>query len=65
VVFPADFCELGVERFLADLDRFPSIRGDILKSLERAALDKGDWRLVYPSSVRLTLTAESGCALIA
>jgi hypothetical protein len=59
VVFPADFCELGVERFLADLGRFAAIRVDILASLERAATAKGDWRLVYPPSVWPKLTAES------
>lgn len=51
VVFPADFCELGVARFLTDLDRFAPIRADIIASLEQAAAARGDWRLVYPSSV--------------
>lgn len=59
VVFPADFCELGVERFLADLGRFAAIRTDILASLERAVTAKGDWRLVYPSSVWPKLFTES------
>jgi hypothetical protein len=44
VVFPADFCELGVERFLADLSRFAAIRTDILASLERATVGRGDRR---------------------
>jgi very-short-patch-repair endonuclease len=52
VVFPADFCELGIERFYGDLDRFAAIRSDIIASLERAAITRGDWRLVYPTSVR-------------
>lgn len=61
VVFPADFCELGVDRFLADLNRFTVIRADIVASLERAAAAKGDWRLVYPPSVRSKLTANGAC----
>jgi hypothetical protein len=51
VVFPADFCELGVARFLDDLERFPAQRSDILGSMERATVIKGDWRLVYPTSM--------------
>jgi hypothetical protein len=48
--YPADFCELGVERFLNDLDRFSAIRGDILESLARANDRVGDWRIIYPPS---------------
>lgn len=59
VIFPADFSELGVERFLKDLSCFTAIRADILASLERAATAKGDWRLVYPPSARSKLTAVS------
>jgi hypothetical protein len=58
VVFPADFCELGVERFLADLDRFAPTRTDILASLERAAVRQGDWRFVYPPSLCKALRRE-------
>lgn len=50
-LLPADFCELGIQRFLDDLDRFAYIRSDILGSLKRAAEEKGDWRLVYPPSL--------------
>ena len=46
VVFPADFCELGIERFLNDLGRFAAIRSDIVVSLKRAATTRGDWRLI-------------------
>jgi hypothetical protein len=52
VIFPADFCELGIERFQRDLDRFASIKVDILTSLQKAATDRGDWRLVYPPKLR-------------
>lgn len=51
-LLPADFCELGIQRFLDDLDRFAYIRSDILGSLKRAAEEKGNWRLVYPPSLR-------------
>jgi hypothetical protein len=57
VVFPADFCELGIERFLGDLCRFAAIRPDIIASLKRAETTRGDWRLVYPRSVRDHLTS--------
>ena len=59
VIFPADFCELGVARFLGDLDRFETIGADILVSVERAAATRADWRLVYPPSVRQILIAKS------
>jgi hypothetical protein len=62
VIFPADFCELGVARFLNDLDLFAAIRGDILASLKRAAAARGDWRIVYPPSVRKVLADASEAA---
>jgi hypothetical protein len=49
VVFPADFCELGLARFEADLMRFSYIKADILASLKRAML-KRDAYEVYPPS---------------
>lgn len=52
VVFPADFCELGIRRFLDDLDRFSFIAADIRASLEAAVERLGDWRLVYPPTMR-------------
>jgi len=52
VVFPADFCELGVQRFLADLTRFGCIADDIRTSLAAAVERLGDWQLVYPPSLR-------------
>lgn len=51
VVFPADFCELGVDRFLADIDNFACVKGEILDSLEQAVAKHGDWRIVYPPSL--------------
>jgi len=52
VVFPADFCELGIARFERDLDRFSYIAADIIDSLANAVESKGDWRLVFPPSMR-------------
>lgn len=52
VVMPADFCELGVQRFLNDLERFVAVAGDIAASLRVAETRLGDWRLVYPPSLR-------------
>jgi hypothetical protein len=50
VVMPADFCELGLARFEADLRRFDYIRDDILRSLRRAMKKRGDWRVICPPS---------------
>lgn len=52
VVYPADFCELGIDRFLSDLDKFSCVKHEILDSLEQATTTRGDWRLVYPPRVR-------------
>ena len=52
VVMPADFCELGISRFEADLERFSYIRQEILESLRRAIKSRGDWRKVCPPSRR-------------
>lgn len=52
VVFPCDFCELGVDRFRADLRRFDYVAPDIRKSLRNAIDKRGDWRPVIPPSLR-------------
>jgi len=51
VVFPADFCELGVLRFVRDLERFACIAPAIWQSLE-VAIKGRDWRTVLPLSLR-------------
>lgn len=48
---PTNFNELGVERFLNDLDRFSFIKEDIINSLKDKILEKGDIRLVLPKSL--------------
>lgn len=58
-MFPADFCELGIERFKHDLDRFAFIRTDILKSLRDTALQKGDSPLIYPTPLRSRVEEEA------
>jgi len=60
VIFPADFCEIGIERFRSDLERFSPIRTDIEQSLRRACAAKGDWRLVYPPSLCPAEVARQG-----
>ncbi len=52
VVMPADFCELGVQRFVADLQRFAAVAKEIAESLRAAEARLRDWRLVYPLSLR-------------
>lgn len=52
VVMPADFCELGVQRFVADLQWFAAVAKEIAESLRAAEARLRDWRLVYPLSLR-------------
>jgi hypothetical protein len=59
-LLPAHFCGLGIQRFLEDLERFASIRSDILDSLTKATEKKGDWRLVYPPSLHDKLSRSIG-----
>lgn len=62
VIFPADFCELGIARFERDLNQFACIESDIMDSLARASEAKGDWRLVYPPSFYRKLQGQTGAA---
>lgn len=49
-VLPADFCSLGYERFLRDIERFLYIKDDILASLHyKHKKYKGDWNRVLPT----------------
>lgn len=50
-LLPADFCELGVAKFCADLERFHPVRAEIVASLNKAAEKLGDWRKVWPPSL--------------
>jgi len=52
MVYPSDFCELGIEKFKYDLDfRFKYIKDDILDSLKDKISKRGDIRLVLPPSL--------------
>ena len=51
-VLPADFCELGIEKFENDLNnRFEWARNEILESIENKIKKLKDWRLVLPPSL--------------
>lgn len=48
-VLPADFCSLGYERFLRDIERFSYIKDDIFASLSNKYNKyNGDWNRVLP-----------------
>lgn len=48
---PADFCELGVERFKQDLIFYDCIKSEILESLKIKLQKLGDIRAVLPKSL--------------
>ena len=51
-LFPASFCELGVERFINDLDALPSqVRGAVIESLRKRVKEYG-LEYVLPSLLR-------------
>lgn len=51
-LLPADFCELGVERFKNDLNKFKPIKPIILKSLQVKVKEMQDIDLVLPPSLQ-------------
>ena len=50
-VLPANFNELGIEKFLGDFERFSFIKDDIIQSLRDKVIEKGDIRAVLPKSL--------------
>ena len=50
-LLPADFCELGIERFKADLLYFDYIKLDIINSLKIKMEEVGNRRLVVSNSL--------------
>ncbi len=50
-LLPSDFCELGIKRFLFDLNRFSYIKSEIISSLKNKIEELGDIRLVLPYSL--------------
>lgn len=51
-ILPADFCELGVDRFLDDLDKFSLARDDILLSLKDKIFDMKSSKCVITSKIQ-------------
>lgn len=52
-ILPADFCELGISKFKADLKRFSLFKVEILESLERKIQILGNRDLVLPPSLNI------------
>lgn len=50
-ILPANFCELGIKRFVADLDRFPDYKSEIVDSLRQKIFEKKEINLVLPPSL--------------
>jgi len=50
-LLPAAFCELGIQRFLSDLDKFSFIKEDIIDSLFKKVNDLKNQMLVLPPSL--------------
>ena len=50
-ILPAAFCELGIKRFIDDLEKFNFIKNDIIESLENKIKELGNILLVYPPSM--------------
>ena len=52
---PADFCELGVIKFLENLERFDYAKSDIIETLKVKISEKKDIARVLPLSLKDTL----------
>lgn len=50
-VLPANFCELGVQRFVMDLARFDAYRAEITQSLWQKIAETGEADCVLPPSL--------------
>ena len=50
-VLPADFCEKGIELFIADLERFTYCKNEIIESLKNKVDELGNIELVLPKSL--------------
>jgi len=49
---PCDYCEMGVKKFLCDLDRFSVVKDEVIKSLISKIKETGDIDLVLPESIK-------------
>jgi hypothetical protein len=55
-ILPANFCEMGIQRFTNEFNEFPShIQDEIRNSLKIKLEELGDINLVVPSSLRYLL----------
>lgn len=50
-LLPSDFCELGIERFKQDLNRFDFTRQEIQNSIKAKIKELGEIELVLPKSL--------------
>ena len=50
-VLPANFCELGIQRFIKDLDRFNLYKYEIITSLHQRIIEKKEINLVLPPTL--------------
>ena len=50
-LLPAHFCELGIQRFLSDLNEFEQYKGEIIQSLRQKVSEKQETNLVLPPSL--------------
>lgn len=48
---PCDYCELGIRKFLNDIERFDFIRLEITNSLVDKVNELGDIEMILPSSI--------------
>ncbi|ALY07085.1 hypothetical protein VmeM32_00096 [Vibrio phage vB_VmeM-32] len=51
-LLPCDFCEMGVKRFIGDLNKFHIQRTDIIDSIKNKIIEIGDINLVLPKSIQ-------------
>ena len=54
-ILPADYCELGIDKFKLELIKFNYITGDIIKSLRMKCKCSEDDRLILPRSLTYLL----------
>ncbi|MFA5490740.1 MAG: hypothetical protein WC284_16290 [Candidimonas sp.] len=52
VKFPSHFCEIGLLRFLNDLEKFSYISEEIINSLRNAIEKYSKWELIIPPSLK-------------
>lgn len=48
-ILPADFCYLGIRKFLNDLNNFSNIKDEIIESLKNKIIKLGNRQLVVPN----------------